>query len=168
MNSLGPPSVEICVPKWRAGLVVAVGFLALVGLPGCVQVQGGAIELSWSLRSFTGDPVDRCADSAIARIRVLWQADDGTSNPSFTDFACEDSAGVTGFEVPGGSTRVWVEPICTDGINASPGTFSAPAPIVRDVLVGAVVTLNSLLIVVSDNTKDATQQCLAAGCTCVR
>ena len=168
MNSLGPRYVEIRVPRWRARLVVAAGLLALVGLPGCVQVQGGAIELSWSLRSFRGDPVDKCADSSIARIRVLWQANDETANPSFTDFACQDSAGVTGFVVPGGSTRVWVEPICADGINATPGTFSVPAPIVRDVSVGAVVTLNSLLIVVSDNTKDATEQCLAAGCTCVR
>jgi hypothetical protein len=133
-----------------------------------VQVDGGAIELSWSLRSFTGDPIDQCTNADISTIRVWWEADDESDRPAFTDFACEESRGVTGFEVPEGTTRVWVEPVCTDGAEAAPDTYQAPAPIVRDVSNGDVITLNSLLIVVSDNTKSADEQCLAAGCTCVR
>lgn len=133
-----------------------------------MQVDGGAIELSWSLRSFTGDPIDQCANAGIDTIRVWWEADDETGRPAFTDFVCEESRGVTGFEVPEGATRVWVEPVCTDGTEAAPGTYQAPAPIVRDVSNGDVITLNALLIVVSDNTKAAAEQCLSAGCTCVR
>lgn len=139
----------------------------LLSAIGCVEVNGGAIELSWTLRSFTGEPISdpACASAQIDNIRVWWRSPE-TGEMRFRAFPCTENRGVTGFQVPAGANSIWVTPECAGGIEALPGTFDAPAPLLRTVEDGAVVTLNTVLLVVSDRTLADDTQCPSPGCTC--
>jgi hypothetical protein len=132
----------------------------------CVGINGGASELTWSLRTFQGESSD-CAKSKISKVRLCWNAlDEGESGcrpGSLREFDCIEETGVTLFEIPPGRTRFSVEPVCLDGQPAIVGTYQVPPEIVRTVRDGEVVTLDALLIVVSDPDT-----CTGANCTCVR
>jgi hypothetical protein len=136
---------------------------------GCIEIDGGAVELSWSLRSFDGERLDSCAKALIDNVRVCWEPVDGAGtitgecNASQT-FPCSEENGVSGFEIDPGSTAFWALPICRDGGVADEGTYQVPPPIVRSVEDGKIVTLNSLLIVVTP----LGETCPDAGCTCIR
>jgi hypothetical protein len=152
----------------RIASAIALVF-AMACAVGCVEIDGGAVELSWSLRTFEGEPVDACGDARIDEIRINWRPMEQPSAApmAFRDFPCEDSTGVTGFGIAPGQQLFWAEPICADGALADEGTFESPAPILRRVDAGAVVTLNSLLIVVDPTAPP--QSCrTGAPCTCVR
>jgi hypothetical protein len=139
---------------------------------GCIEIDGGAVELSWSLRSFDGAAVT-CGDARVEEMRLCWVplADGSTSAGGgacsagqLRGFPCEESSGVTGFELDPGVTAFWIEPVCRDGDPAEAGTYQVPPPIVRSVQEGRIVSLNSLLLVVSPPSGE----CSGAGCTCVR
>lgn len=132
----------------------------------CVGIDGGASELTWSLRTFRGES-SGCEESRVEMIRLCWNAgaegDTGCRPGNFRDFACLEETGVTLFEIAPGPTRFFVQPICLDGAAAQTGTFQVPPEIVRNVREGEVVTLEALLIVVTDPDT-----CRGAECTCVR
>lgn len=145
--------------------------LTLAGA-GCIEIEGGAVELSWSLRDFDGDAVEACDDARIDEVEICWQPSDGEA-PSVDlgcrpgqrqSFPCSEENGVSGFTITPGPTAFWAHPICDTGEAAEEDTYQAPAPIVRTVEEGQIVTLNSLLIVVSPIASD----CPEAGCTCSR
>lgn len=129
------------------------------------------MELSWTLRDFDGEPTN-CAEARIDEVRICWEsaADGGTSGTrscrrdSYRSFACADSRGVTGFEIPAGRTVVWIEPVCADGLPPDTDTYEVPAPIARTVETGEVVTLGALLVVADDSTEP----CPRSRCTCQR
>jgi hypothetical protein len=161
VNSDAGGAVEVPKTKCSSHLPSLV---LLATLAGCVEIDGGAIELSWTLRTFDGAAVpDSCMDESGRRIvedvRLCWASvaegeSPPTACPSDTraTFRCPSVHGVTGFEVAEGPTAIWIEPVCTSGEPAASGSFQVPAPIVRDVVDGKVVTLNSLLVVVGDET----------------
>ena len=146
--------------------------LCLAAVSGCIEIDGGAVELSWSLRDFDGDAVESCADARVEEVEVCWQPALG-STPSVdigcrpgqrAVFPCSEENGVSGFEIAPGPTAFWAHPICRDGEQAAEDTYQVPPPIVRTVEEGRIVTLNSLLIVVAPTSGD----CPEAGCTCSR
>lgn len=138
------------------------------GSTACIEIDGGAVELSWSLRSFDGDRVDSCAKARIDEVRVCWEEVESGSSTGICEgsqsFPCGEENGVSGFSIAPGQTAFWIEPICVDGSPADPGSYQVPPPIVRTVDDGKIVTLNSLLIVVTPFGSS----CPDAGCTCVR
>jgi hypothetical protein len=158
MKTRGCIAVRHSVASSFAALLVAVAAVENVG---CVNVSGGAAELSWSLRdseglSLGGVITESCTEANIGEVRLCWQllVDGGSELPqcrpgNFRDFACEDGSGVTGFTIPPGRASLFVQPICDSGEPAVVGSFDVPPPIVRQVEEGQVVTLNSLLIVVN-------------------
>lgn len=155
-------------------MVLAAAGVAAAALTACVQVDGGAVELSWSLRDFEGAKND-CAQSGITEIRVCWLplADGGTSGPPecaiqrtdgglrqlFRSFDCVEKRGVTRFEVPPGPNAFFVQPICSGGDEPT-GPYQVPSPIVRTVESGQVVTLDQVLIIA------ANERCSGPECTC--
>ncbi len=154
---------------------IAVGLAAVAAAlgTGCVEIDGGAVELSWSLRTFGGSAVESCTEAAIQDIRLCWEplADGATTTEGAVcragqrrRFSCSESSGVTGFDLDPGATAFWIEPVCDDGDAADPGTYEVPPPIVRTVQEGKIISLTSLLLVVSPLTGG----CPAAGCTCER
>lgn len=170
VNSAPAPEVERPISSLAWVILLASTLLAA---PGCFDVQGGAVELSWSLFDFEGDSVD-CDDGDVAEVRLCWApvGDDGavstTCRSGFDEvFECRAERGATSFELPEGRTAFWIVPLCADGAEADPGTFQVPAPIVREVQDGKLVTLSSLAIVVSDNSE-MSPTCGPAGCTCAR
>lgn len=134
----------------------------------CIEIDGGAVELSWSLRSFDGERVDSCASARVDEVRVCWESVEDDASTGICEgsefFPCGEENGVSGFEIPPGRAAFWIEPICVDGSPAEVGSYQVPPPIVRTVEDGKIVTLNSLLIVV---TPFGTS-CPDEGCTCVR
>lgn len=171
MNSEPSSRVEASVSGRSCVTMIAVAMLAL---PACVQVDGGAVELSWSLRDFEGARND-CAQAGIAEIRVCWAplADGGATGPPectiqrtdaglrefFRSFDCAEKRGVTRFEVPPGPNAFFVQPICVGGGEPT-GPYQVPSPIVRTVATGEVVTLNQVLIIA------ANERCSGDACTC--
>lgn len=149
--------------------VVAIALFVLAALFGnlaCVEINGGAVELSWTLRDFDGDKTD-CGPARIGSIRICWQgivgdaglpedpdcvavATEAGFREQYREFDCLASRGVTRFEIPAGRTALFVEPICESGTPPQ-GPYQVPPPIVRVVEDGQVVTLNQLLIVVTDS-----------------
>lgn len=165
------PAREVEPPISSLAWVILLASLSLA--PGCFDVQGGAVELSWSLFDFEGDSID-CADADVAQVRLCWApvaADGSVSTACLASqqdtFDCRDERGATSFELPEGRTAFWIVPVCADRGVADPGTFQVPAPIVREVEDGKLVTLSSLAIVASDNTE-MSPTCGPAGCTCAR
>lgn len=117
---------------------------------GCVDVHGGAVELSWKLRAKAGSTAtfldcsfDLSPDGSaeISKIRLEWTVNGMTGASSW---ACGEDHGVTGFELPEGKALLSVTPICADGDEAAPNTYSAPAPEVRDVIAGNTISLQGV------------------------
>lgn len=158
---------------WLAARILASGILACGSSLSCVDVEGGAVELAWTLRTFDGSTRVSCAEARIAEVRVCWQPlDESVTAPAcvagqYRAFPCEAERGVSRFEIPPGSTQFWVEPVCEDGAPAAERTFQVPRPIGRQVQDGKVAALDALLIVASATTR-ADRQCPPAGCTCDR
>lgn len=138
--------------RWRAVCLIVCG---VCGLGGCVKIDGGAAELSWSLRDQGGDSIETCGEANIQAIQLCWNpvADGGDDAvrcqpPNIQRFMCGDFTGVTGFEIEPGETSLFIEPVCDSGDPPTFGSYEVPPPIVRSVEEGRIVTLNSLLIVV--------------------
>jgi hypothetical protein len=135
---------------------------------GCVQIDGGAVELSWSIRNFAGQR-QACAIGGellpeLAFVRICWEPlPDGGVLDQLCDptrsarFRCGLEHGVTGFEIDRGDTAIWIEPVCDDGDLPVPALYEVPPPIVREIAVGDVATLQALLIVA------APEACLRGG-----
>lgn len=145
-------------------ITVCIGLLTST-TPACVEVNGGAAELSWSLRTFEGVQND-CALSGIDMVRLCWRSmdgelDAGTSVPlacipeQSMDFSCESNRGVTDFAIASGWQIFWVVPVCTDGNVPAENTYEVPPPLVRKVEPGSVVTLKSQLIVAYETQSGA-------------
>lgn len=142
--------------------------LLMMTWAGCVQIDGGAVELSWAVFDFGGDGRS-CEFAGISEVTLCWQAADGLSSEfacqpgSSHDFDCDTEQGSTAFEVPPGPTSLWIEVTCEQtSLPAAPGSYQVPAPIVRTVRDGEIVSLSSLLIVATQSGAD----CGGRACTC--
>jgi hypothetical protein len=141
-------------------MTVAISLGAMTGA--CVQIDGGAVELSWSIRNFDGESAscdlrisggENFAD--IADVRICWEPvpeegelDQVCDPVSSTRFRCREGHGVTDFGIEEGPTAIWIEPVCEGtGVVPPPDKYQVPAPIVRNITSGGVATLNALLIV---------------------
>jgi len=173
MNTRSSPPVPAFIRRPSAAGRIALCVIAVGSSgTGCIDINGGAAEVSWSLRSFEGEAVETCGEVEIRDVRLCWEplTDGGTTagedcrREARRSFPCDESSGVTGFQLDPGLTAFWIEPLCTDGQPADPVTYQVPPPIVRMVEDGKIVSLNSLLLVVSPD-RDG---CGANGCTCMR
>jgi len=156
----------------RPGLARGLTTTALVfAMSGCVDIGGGAVELSWSLRDFGGDSVSSCSDVNFDAMRICWKSlTDGETvdgapcmESERAEFDCSEANGISGFTIEPGRTGFWLEPVCDSGSPPQPDSYQVPSVIVRTVQDGQVVTLDSLLVVVAPGDTE----CPPAGCTCV-
>jgi hypothetical protein len=128
-----------------ARLAVAAGLSAAPA--GCVKIDGGAVEVSWVVRSDTGAAISDCgcASPAIATVRLVLVLDQGGSPPSYRpcdgqaqcDFPCPRQTGSTAFDIRPTQADESYE-ISLVGVDSSgvpiPGVMSAP--ILRSVVTG--------------------------------
>lgn len=82
----------------------------------------------------------------VTQIRLLWQVGAQAGSASW---ACDDSHGATGFDLPEGVAELSVVPECLGGVPALPATYIAPATIERTVVRGETVSLGAVELVVS-------------------
>jgi hypothetical protein len=140
----------------------AVVFALCLAVHGCADVNGGAVELSWKLRAATGsdhtflscafqlEPTNQAVQ--VARIQLEWDIVDGDSG--VRSWPCDDDHGATQFELPEGQAVLRVSPICSSGMVATAGTFSAPAPEQRNVIVGNTISLGGVELLLEVSSCD--------------
>ena len=118
----------------------------LAGSAACVDVNGGAVELSWSIRTESGAS-SNCGKANIARVELCGR---DLATPAVTDcalrhsWACGDQHGTTAFDISPGRYELSIALICPKSDDVTMATV--PAPIVRDISEGDVAQLNALLI----------------------
>jgi len=168
MNRQAPHSVPAHSKRQIGVILTLLAVWASLSVQ-CVDIDGGAAELTWSLRTIEGESIagEDCQSARISKIRLCWNSledgDSGCRPGQFRDFACEEENGVTLFEIPPGRAKFNVEPICLDGRPAAIGTYQGPPEIVRMVRDAEVVTLAAFLIAVPDP-----KTCSGIECTCIR
>lgn len=160
------PAVRFALPAWWA--LVATG---------CLQIDGGAVEVGWVLRDthqerVTCDaPTLRAAGVRIDRIRVQVRllAADGTSGDDLCasgairgcEFRCDDGGGATPFSIPvpdpdpGDGISVQSReylfsllPLSQDGTPIGPELVAVPPPVRRVVRRGDLTDLGIWELVV--------------------
>ncbi|HEY4175441.1 MAG TPA: hypothetical protein VGM90_01355 [Kofleriaceae bacterium] len=123
----------------------------LLGCASCVQVDGGAVELSWKLRpaastledKFVGCDSGQPGTNPVTRIRLDWDVGGVVGTRAWR---CDDNHGVTGFDLPEGDALLSIVPECAEG-PASETTYTSPAPVRRRVISGDTVSLGAVEIV---------------------
>lgn len=133
--------------------MIRVAIVCWLALPACQTVDGGAVELSWTLRPASSKLEDKFVDCAsgfdgtnpITRMRLDWVTGDVTDHD---EWPCSDSHGVTGFSLSPGPTLFSVSPICA-GKYAALDSYIAPALEEREVILGDTVSLGAVEVVVN-------------------
>ena len=125
--------------------------------PGCVEINGGAVEVSWAIFARDGRAITdcRCADPSIAFVRLNLVSDpDGASQPCAglegCRFACDRKTGATPFLVPPGQYLMSLVPVDASGndvpIGASATSIDSPAPQSRAVVRGQPTELEAFML----------------------
>ena len=143
----------------RSGTILIL--VAALGAISCVDIDGGAIEVSWVLRTDDGRAVGSCdcADPALGWVRLVVTPMDA-QGPTGSDicaermdcaFPCGAQRGATPFFVAPGRYALSVAPVDVMGrVLAQGGTpegkVRVPAPILRDVVFGQPTQLDAIAI----------------------
>jgi hypothetical protein len=150
----------------------AVAFLSLTCLLAtCVEINGGAVEISWVIRSESGSAITDCgcADPAIAKVRLVLVGNGVPGTPfhgstpcagqAQCDFPCSRQTGSTAFNIQEtrGDERyeVSVVAIGTDGSELPQELVKTPALILREVVRGQPTEVESMQLV-----ADCAAECL--------
>jgi hypothetical protein len=158
-------SIGAIEPRTRVGGQIAI---ALALLASCKTVDGGAVELSWKLRPASSSSPDKFVECEytlhlrdvpdrkvrVEKMRLDWtvRTDDGHDVVGADAWPCDDSHGVTGFDLPAGTALLSVKPICGEPPNeddALASSYIAPAEEQRRVSLGETVSLGAVQLVVS-------------------
>ncbi len=161
LNTPRAAAVEALDRRGPRGAVALATLLLSCGLHGCINVSGGAVELSWSLEDLDGVLVPQGCPDEVENIRLWWQTEEGLNG---TSFLCTNNRGVTSFEVPSGEALLWVAPECAGGIAPAPATYVSPPPILRTIAVGDVVELHAVVLQLA--VPSVTVNCAATACVC--
>ena len=124
---------------------ILIGFLTLASTTSaCVEIDGGAVEVSWVIRSPTGGGITDCgcATPAITTVRLVLKGVGGTiegatpcAGRAQCDFPCQRQTGATPFDIKQtqGAERYEVSVVAVaDGVELLQVT--KPAPILREVV----------------------------------
>ena len=122
---------------------------ALIPQAACVDVNGGAVELSWDIRETSGDSCD-CDEAGIDTVQLVCADITDPTIPCtrasvLRPWPCTDGTGATRFEIPEGDWQLFIDVTCRPGASCLP---RVPDPIVRTIESGRVAELNALLILV--------------------
>ena len=143
--------------------------IALALVCGCDQVEGGAVELSWKLRPASSELPDKFVECdtgderRVTRMRLEWtvQTDDNRFITGSDAWPCDDSHGVTGFDLPAGTALLSLKPICGEPIefDAEASSYIAPTAEQRRVNLGETISLGAVEVVVTVDDCDR-QSCI--------
>ena len=143
----------------------AIAFLSLCCLlAACVKIDGGAVEISWVIRSKSGSAITDCGCSspsiAIVRLQLVGMggAIDGTTpcaNQAQCDFPCPRQTGSTPFNIPEtvGTEKYEVSVVAVGADGSELPEVLTPAPILREVVRGQPTELESMQLVANCATE---------------
>ena len=124
----------------------------------CVEIDGGAVEISWVIRSESGSAITDCgcASPSIAKVRLVLRGVGGSiqdatpcAGQAQCDFTCSRQTGATQFDIQEthGAERYEVSVVAV-GIDGSElPQVMAPAPILREVVRGQPTEVESMQLV---------------------
>jgi hypothetical protein len=131
----------------------------LFSATGCVPIDGGAVEASWTVVTYgdaRGISDCNCACPPIAKVRLrlvpVAGGDDVCSGRATCQFSCNRQSGATRFDIPAGSYAISLVPVGQDGNDIAPRsdplTCGAQSidPVVREVVKGQVTQLDAMLM----------------------
>jgi hypothetical protein len=135
-----------------ARIIVATALC--LSVHGCADVDGGAVELSWKLRPTSSSLEDkfvecssgRTGTGAVTYVRLDWEVGGIVGSAAWS---CEDSHGVTKFDLPAGMALLTVHPECGDHLAADPASYISPAVEQRRVSPGDTVSLGAVELIVN-------------------
>ncbi|HEY5447976.1 MAG TPA: hypothetical protein VIQ54_04465 [Polyangia bacterium] len=140
--------------KPTTALLLSLSFLSAA----CVEIDGGAVEISWVIRSETGSAITDCgcASPSIATVRLKLTGVGGTiedyqpcAGNAHCDFPCGRQTGSTPFNIKEthGDERyqVSIAAVGTDGTELL--QVMTPAPILREVARGQPTEVESMQLV---------------------
>lgn len=139
----------------------AVFSLVLVGLTGCPNIEGGAVEVAWVLRH-SDNTAGQCDDSRLPsqyridriRLKVTPEDDPGmdlcasAAPPSVCEFSCKDGGGTSAFDIPEGTYFFDLVPITADGSVIPASVLALPAPLRRTIVEGDIADLGIWQLVI--------------------
>jgi len=140
--------------KPTTALLLSLSFLSAA----CVEIDGGAVEISWVIRSETGSAITDCgcASPSIATVRLKLTGVGGTiedyqpcAGNAHCDFPCGRQTGSTPFNIKEthGDERyqVSIAAVGTDGTELL--QVMTPAPILREDARGQPTEVESMQLV---------------------
>lgn len=121
---------------------------AATGLPaGCVDIEGGSVEVPWALFAPDGRAINDCdcTQPQVRTIRLVLESLETGAHPCDgrpdCEFACARKIGATPFVIPPGNYLMSVVPLDASG-SALP--FATPSPLTRTVRVGQPTELEAM------------------------
>jgi hypothetical protein len=145
----------------------AVAFLFLTCLLAtCVEIDGGAVEISWVIRSESGSAITDCgcASPSIAKVRLVLVGNGGAiqgatpcAGQAQCDFPCSRQTGSTAFNIQEthGDERYEVSVVAIGADGSVLTQVKAPALILREVVRGQPTEVESMQLV-----ADCAAECL--------
>lgn len=122
---------------------------AAVGAGACVEIDGGAVEVNWVLRTPDGRAITDCGCSSprVESVRVRLEGSAGTpcDGDHTCEFPCGQFSGATPFRIPPGRYAVSLIAQGPDG--AELAEVGRPAPILRDVSEGQVTEMEAFPLI---------------------
>ncbi|HVZ72450.1 MAG TPA: hypothetical protein VHJ20_08755 [Polyangia bacterium] len=123
---------------------------------GCVQINGGAVEVSWEVHANGRAITDcSCANPAIAKVRIdlvgKGGSIDGTTpcaGQAQCEFSCQRKTGATPFDIPetkpGETYGISIVAVGPDGVDLPRDV--APDPVYRSVVRGQPTEVEAFLL----------------------
>jgi len=140
--------------KFPLAAALMLGSLPLLAGSGCVAIDGGSVEVEWTVFSADGRGVITdcaCADPPIAYVQLkLGGPPDNPGQPdpcagnAACRFSCGRNDGITPFFIPPGPYLMSIEPLTADG-TAIAGAM-VPDPLVGQVTKGLSHDLGAFAI----------------------
>jgi hypothetical protein len=143
----------------KLGFAGALAWCVVAG-SACVPINGGAVEISWAIRSTAGSAITDCgcADPSISRVRLvlvgMGGAIDGATpcaGKAQCDFSCQRQTGSTAFDITEthGTEKYEISVVALDaqGAEIPKEQVMTPAPILRDVVRGQPTEVEAFQIV---------------------
>jgi hypothetical protein len=133
-------------------VLATLGFLA----SGCVQISGGAVEVSWVVHANGRAITDcSCSDPQIAEVRINLVGQGGAiqgttpcAGQAKCEFACQRQTGATPFDIPETTGdemyQVSVVAVGTEGQDLP--QVQAPAPVLYSVVRGQPTEVEAFLL----------------------
>ena len=137
----------------------ATAFLSLACLlAACVKIDGGAVEISWVIRSKLGSAITDCgcASPPIDKVRLKLVGQGGAidgatpcAGQAQCDFPCARQTGATAFDIQEtqGDERYLVSIVALGTDGSELPQVMMPAPILREVVRGQPTEIESMQLV---------------------